>query len=155
MFIVRIAKALDQARIPYAVVGGMSVALHGVARGTLDLDLIIRMRETDWIEIEKVFRELGLISRIPVDAKTVFQFRKEYVLNRNLIAWSFANPNKPHEVVDLLLTEDLSDFETTQFLVAGYKIKTVTLKDLIQMKVRAGRGQDIEDVKMLKDLLKK
>jgi len=31
-------------RIPFAIVGGYALALHGIARGTFDVDSLIRMK---------------------------------------------------------------------------------------------------------------
>jgi hypothetical protein len=49
---------LEQARIPYAIVGGVAVCLHGYQRNTVDLDLLIR-RE-DQALVKTVFEQAGL-----------------------------------------------------------------------------------------------
>lgn len=41
MILSRIIPLFSEADIPYCIVGGYAVALHGVVRGTLDLDIII------------------------------------------------------------------------------------------------------------------
>ena len=41
MFIHDVCTALDKAKIPYAIVGGYAVALHGAIRGTIDVDIAI------------------------------------------------------------------------------------------------------------------
>src|SRR2546425_736792 len=50
MLLLRVARAFDRARLPYALVGGFAVALHGAVRGTVDVDLVIRLREADFLE---------------------------------------------------------------------------------------------------------
>ncbi len=42
MFLLRISQAFQQANIPYALVGGYAVALHGAVRGTIDVDIITK-----------------------------------------------------------------------------------------------------------------
>lgn len=152
MFILKITKALDKAKIDYAVVGGVALALHGVARGTMDLDLVIRLSLHDFEKIEEVLLELGFQSRIPVDAKMVFQFRKEYIENKNLLAWSFYNPKLPYEILDILLIHDLKKIKTKKIDVLNYKINVASIENLIAMKKQAGREQDLEDIKMLEQL---
>lgn len=155
MFIIRLAESFDKAGVDYAVVGGMAVALQGIARGTIDIDLAINLTRESFENAVKALEGLGLQSKLPIDAKTVFAFRNEYIERRNLIAWSFANPKAPHEVVDILLTQDRRKVKVNSISVAGYKIKVASIPDLIRMKTDSGRPQDLEDVRALKELNKK
>ena len=107
MFFLTLIRALDLAKCDYAVAGGYAVALHGAVRGTVDIDLVINCRREDYEAAEKVLKGCGLVSKLPVDAKQVFDFRLEYIKNRNLIAWSFVNPKNPIEIVDILIIHDL------------------------------------------------
>jgi hypothetical protein len=153
MLILRVARALDRAHVPYAVVGGFAVALHGAVRGTVDVDVVIRLREADFRRTEKALVALGLQSRLPVTASEVFRFREEYVRNRNLRAWTFVNPSLPSEIVDVILTEDLAHMELKKFRIENQIVKVASVADLIRMKQDTGRPQDREDVKALKRLL--
>jgi hypothetical protein len=153
MLLLRVTQALDRARVPYALVGGFAVALHGAVRGTVDVDLVIRLRETDFRRTEKVLNALGLQSRLPVTASEVFRFREEYVRNRNLRAWTFVNPSLPSEIVDVILTEDLADMDIMKLTIQNQIVRVASVQDLIRMKQGTGRAQDREDVKALKRLL--
>jgi hypothetical protein len=150
MFFKRVLQALEAGRVRYAVAGGVAVALHGATRGTVDIDLAIAFDEKNFERAEEALKGLGLVPRLPVTAKEVFRFREEYLKNRNLMAWSFVNPNDPSEIVDLLLTHDLKKMKTGSIPFQGLKIKLLSLKDLIQMKTGTGRRQDEEDIKALK-----
>lgn len=152
MFLLRVTRALDQGRVPYALVGGYAVALHGAVRGTVDVDLVIRLRAQDFRRTEKVLNTLGLRSRLPVTAAEVFQFREEYVRNRNLTAWTFVNPSLPSEIVDVVLTEDLDDMEIKKIKIQGQVLRLASIADLIRMKQGTGRPQDREDISALKRL---
>ena len=75
MFYARVLTALNQANISYAIVGGFAVALQGAVRGTVDLDLVIKLEQKEFLKLESTLNALGLRSRIPVTAKEVFSFR--------------------------------------------------------------------------------
>lgn len=154
MFILKIISALEVAKIRYAIVGGFAMVLHGAVRGTVDLDLLIELELDQFVGFEEVMLSLGFKARLPVDAKMIFQFRKDYIENRNLIAWSFYNPVLPHELVDVIITEDLKRKKIVRKSFAGHKICVIAISDLIKMKKKAGRPQDLADIESLRLILK-
>ena len=149
----RICAALNQAGVRYAIVGGHAVALHGAVRGTVDIDVILAWSRKTLAAAEKALNEIGLVSRLPVSAMDIFNFRKEYIENRNLVAWNFYNPDDLSEQVDIIITYDLKGKRTKRVALAGGTVQVLSLKDLIDMKRRSGRPQDIEDVTALEKLL--
>lgn len=152
MFIHQVCTVLEAAKIPYAVVGGYAVALHGAVRGTIDIDIVINWTLRNLENAEQAFQALGLISRLPLNAQNVFHFRDEYILNRNLIAWNFYDPKNPLNQVDLLINYDLKDRHIKTIADSHAKIKILSREDLIAMKKASGRPQDLEDVKALENL---
>jgi hypothetical protein len=154
MFIFEMTAAFDKRKIPYAIVGGYAVALHGAVRGTVDLDIILKFDRSDFEEAERLFQELGLTPRLPVRGTDVFDFREEYIKNRNLIAWSFYNPKRPSEVVDVIITHDLKKMKVEKIKVGKTTLKVLSIDDLIKMKKMSGRPQDLEDVKALESIRK-
>lgn len=152
MFIEHLIKALDKASVRYVLVGGYAVALHGAVRGTVDVDLVISLEQQQYEAAEKALQSLGLLSHLPVTAQEVFSFREEYIQNRNLKAWSFINPQNPLEVVDILITEDADAIATVTKQAGRLKINVAAIDDLITMKRKAGRPQDLEDIKALEQL---
>ena len=153
MFIQKICNAFAKEKIPYAIVGGIAVALHGLPRGTFDLDLVIRWNEKNLIGMEAILKNYGLISRLPINAKDIFTFRDEYIENRNLIAWNFYNPEAQNEQVDLLINFDLGRKKTIIKKISNSELHVLNIKDLIKMKRAAGREQDLSDVQALETLL--
>ena len=147
-----ICKAFKKNNVPYAIVGGFAVALHGALRGTVDIDFITKISLNNFLKIEKSMKEIGFESRLPVSAKEVFNFRKEYIENRNLIAWSFYNPLNSIELIDIIITENLTGMKTINKNLKGEIIHVLSIQNLIEMKIRSGRPQDLEDVKALKEL---
>ncbi len=53
MFILKVCEALSAAKINYAIAGGYAVALHGVVRGTVDVDLLIEWQKDQLIAFEQ------------------------------------------------------------------------------------------------------
>lgn len=153
MFIHDICAALDKAQVPYAIVGGYAVALHGAIRGTVDVDVAIQWSLINLQNTENAFKQLGLVSLIPITAENLFQFREEYIQNRNLIAWNFYDPSNPLNQVDIIINYELNSLQNTKPIktLLG-TIRILSLNDLIEMKKASGRPQDLEDVKALNNL---
>jgi len=154
MLIIKLAKAFKDHKIPYALVGGYAVALHGVTRGTIDIDLVINLDRKHYLAAEGILKGLGLAPKLPVTAQEVFLFRKEFIKKRNLIAWSFSNPERPIEVVDIIITENLKNLNVKRVFYHNQEIFIIGLQDLIKMKKKSKRPQDIEDVLALEEKLK-
>jgi len=138
--------------VRYAIVGGHAVALHGAVRGTVDIDFVLAWNRKTVVAAEKALNEIGLVSRLPISANDVFDFRKEFIENRNLIAWNFYNPADLSEQVDIIITYDLKNKRTKRIDLAGMPVQILSLKDLIDMKRQSARPQDVEDVKALEKL---
>jgi len=153
MFIHEVCKALEKAKIPYAVVGGYAVALHGAVRGTIDIDIVINWTLENLRKIEITLNQLGLISQLPINSESVFNFRDEYIQNRHLIAWNFYDPKNLTHQIDIIINYDLKNGHTETIKTNLTNIKLLSIKDLIKMKTLSGRRQDLEDVKALEKLL--
>ena len=141
--------ALKKQKINYIIVGGYAVNFHGFSRNTVDIDLVIKFNLRNLKKIEKIFLEMGLVSRLPISAIDVYQFREEYIKNRNLIAWNFYNKNDPTEQVDVLIQHDVSEFKAEKFKVDEFVFNVISKEDLIKMKRKSGRKKDLIDIKEL------
>ena len=152
LFLNKICSALDDKGIRYAIVGGHAVALHGAVRGTVDVDIALAWSLKTVQATEQALLDNGLVSRLPLNADDVFEFRDEYAKKRNLIAWNFYNPNNPTEQVDIIITYDLKGRKVKNIETSGGNIRILNRKDLIDMKQESGRPQDLEDIKALRKL---
>ncbi|MEA1889257.1 MAG: hypothetical protein U9N50_05675 [Pseudomonadota bacterium] len=152
MFITKVIRALETHGVDYVVVGGYAVALHGAVRGTVDIDLVVTLTMQTFENTEKAMNKLGLQALLPVNAKDVFNYREEYIRNRNLIAWSFSNPDNPLEIVDILITEDASSIDAVEKKAFGRVIRIASIPDLIRMKRESNRPQDFADIDSLEKL---
>lgn len=153
MFFYDLIDAIDKAKLKYAVVGGYALALHGLLRATVDVDLVLSLNQKDFELIESILLKLGLQSRLPIKAREVIQFREEYIENRNLIAWSFADFKNPTRQVDILIALDLKKIVVEKVAVGGRKISVASLADLLKMKLKAGRPQDLVDAQNIRNKL--
>jgi hypothetical protein len=151
-FLNRVCAALADKGVRYAIVGGYAVALHGAVRGTINVDIALTWNLKSLQAAEQALTGIGLVSRLPVNADDVFQFRDEYVQNRNLISWNFFNPGNLTEQVDIVITYNLKGKKVASIDTAGGPVKILSRKELIEMKRASGRPQDLEDVKALKKL---
>lgn len=145
----RICGALRDAGVRYAVVGGYAVALHGAVRGTIDIDLALPWSSRDLEAAEAALTGIGLVSRLPLTAHEVHAFRDEYVSERDLVAWTFYNPEDPSEQVDLVIAYDLAGKRTTTVDLPDGPVQVLAIDDLIDMKRASGRPQDLEDARAL------
>ncbi len=150
MFLHKICGVFRKNKIGYALVGGHAVALHGVLRGTVDIDFIIKWNKETLAKAVEVLYSLGLKSRLPINAEDVFDFRDEYIKNKNLITWNFYNPDDLTEQVDLIINQDLSDYKLKKIRTDDGEIILLSLDSLIEMKEQTDREQDKADVMALK-----
>lgn len=153
MLFLRLIESFNKQKIPYVLVGGYALALHGIVRATMDIDLVVSLTENNLLKAEKVLKNLGLQSRIPVGAKEIAQFHEEYRTHRNLIAWSFVNFKDPTQQVDLLIHPPIASLKTQLISVHGLKVKTATKPCLLEMKQLSNRIQDQSDIQALKEAI--
>lgn len=155
MWIIEVAQALEKQSVDYAVVGGFAVALHGAIRGTLDLDVVVEISRQSFIKTEKALKSIGLQPRLPLDPEELYEFRKEYIEKRNLVAWSFYDAKDPTHVVDVIITTDLKKIKTVKLNIHRKTLFVASIPSLIDMKKKSGRPQDIEDIKALEKIMER
>jgi hypothetical protein len=151
-FVEMVCRALTGHRVRYALVGGYAVALHGAVRGTVDIDVVVDWNLETLQGAEEALRSLGLVSRLPVSAADVFNFRDEFVTRRNLVAWNFYNPDDLSQQVDVVITYDLKGRRRQRIATTSGALFLLSLEDLVNMKKASGRPQDLADVEALEKL---
>lgn len=154
MFIYRVVDAFEDHNVEYAIVGGWAVALHGAVRGTMDIDFVLNISLKNYIAAETALKSIGMEPRLPLKVDDLVNFREEYIANKNLTAWSFWNPTRPGEIVDVIVTSDLNKMKAVQKKVGQRSLRVLAIPDLIEMKRRSGRAQDLEDIRALEELMK-
>lgn len=126
-------------RVEYALCGGMAVALHGYPRFTNGIDFLIPQESLE--KARKAAEMLGFLDesgRIPFPDSDVYRILKI--------------EGSDIRILDLLVPKSL---ETTAwkhrewFDWNGVPLCTVSVEGLVEMKLAAGRDQDLLDIKQL------
>jgi hypothetical protein len=142
----RIVDALDGDGIDYALCGGVALAVHGIPRATLDVDLLVRAAD-----IERARRALGSVGyRLP---GADMEFAGGAVIISRLV-----KPDPDSEdvlIVDLLhATAPLAQAWNGRQRVAWEhgSISTVSREGLIALKRLRASGQDQDDIDKLRSV---
>jgi predicted nucleotidyltransferase len=153
-----VLEALTTAGVRFVVVGGVAVVLHGHPRFTADLDMVIDLAPDQAQAAVDALTGLGFRPRLPVDPRDFADpaTRRRWVKDRGLTAFSFHNPDNPLLEVDLFAEAPI-DFEAlwaraVTMALGSLTVRVASIEDLILMKERAGRPQDIADLQVLRRL---
>ena len=147
--------ALEEAGARYLVVGGVAVVLHGHPRFTADLDLVLALDPPNVRAALGALATLGYTPRSPVAAEDLAdpERRAEWIRTKNLTVFSLASPQHPATEVDLFVEEPFPFEEAYARAVwadlGSVRVAIAAIRDLVEMKRRAGRPQDLEDVRHL------
>lgn len=136
--------ALDDNGIEYAVCGGLAMAVHGFARATLDIDVLIQPES-----LEKAY-EVGLEQGYDIRGLDI-SFKERAVEIRRV-----SKIDDDGEVLSLdllLVTPHVEDVWETKEIInfAGGQLTVVSRDGLIKMKTLAGRPQDLADIDRLQN----
>lgn len=136
----RIAKRLDESGIPYALVGGMAMFLHGYRRFTEDVDILVTRESLN--SIHEKLEGLGYLP--PFTGSKNLRDTSNGVRIEFLISGGYPGDGKPKPVS----FPDPADVATRID-----QIRVVNLPTLIQLKLASGtapgRRKDLGDVQEL------
>jgi predicted nucleotidyltransferase len=138
----KIAKELDEHKIPYMVIGGQAVLLYGEPRLTKDIDITLDMGIEGYPKVKKVIE--NLFFKILVDNPEDF-LKKTMVLptieEKSGIRIDFIFSFTPYEKQAIGNAIDVK--------INDKMVKFASLEDVVIHKIIAGRARDIEDVKTI------
>lgn len=156
-----IFEALNSAQVRYIVVGGVATVLHGFARLTADLDLIVDLEPAEARKAIATLSALGLRPRAPVKAESFADpaVRTEWIETKGMRVLSFWDPQVPLREVDVLAESPIA-FEdlwarSKIVVLSTTSVRVVSIRDLITLKSVAGRPQDLQDIEALEEILKR
>lgn len=154
----RVLAALNEAGVRYVIVGGVAVVLHGHLRTTADIDLVVELTTDNALKAVEALADLGYRPRAPVPAQQFAEeeARRDWIEAKGMMVFSMWHPTEPGLEVDLFVDVPFN-FEEVYARSLSVPLDTVTapviaLGDLIEMKRRAGRPQDVLDVEALEAL---
>jgi len=140
---VNFTKTLNRENIDYAICGGWAMAIHGLPRATIDIDLLILTEDLE--KVWRIARNLdydveGLPLHFHDGAIEIRRISKVDKKSKRLFTLDF-----------LLVTEPLKEIWENRELIEWEdgKTWTVSREGLVQLKTISGREQDLLDIKQL------
>jgi hypothetical protein len=151
----KLLRELYRAKVPYLVVGGMAVNLHGYDRSTGDLDIMVSLKTADVKRLIRAIKAIGFQPRSPVSLDDFVdpEKRRIWIEEKNMSVFSVYNPALEFEHVDILIVDDINfsqAYRRREDIKAGDTvISLISIPDLIRMKKKAGRKTDKIDIEAL------
>ncbi len=149
---------LNSAGVRYVVVGGLAAVLHGHARLTADVDLIVDLAPDEARKAMEALRSLGLRPRAPVNALdfAIPEKRREWIERKGMRVFCLFDPSHPMREVDLFVEHPV-DFEglwqdSVVMDLGDTTVRVASISHLIQLKRQAGRPQDLLDIEALEEI---
>ncbi|MDQ3711113.1 MAG: hypothetical protein M3388_02705 [Acidobacteriota bacterium] len=143
---VNFTAALNRENIDYAVCGGWAMAIHGVPRATIDIDLLILTEDLE--KVWKIAQAFGYdVEGLPlhfhdgaIEIRRISKIDKQ---SKRLFTLDF-----------LLVTEQLKEVWENRELIEWEdgETWTVSREGLILLKTISGREQDLLDIKKLREV---
>jgi len=152
-----IVRALNDAQVPFLLVGGLAVNAHGYGRHTSDVDVVIRLQPEAINNAFRALAALGYRPRVPVTAESFGDpaQRARWVSEKGMSVLNFHSDAHRETPIDVFVTEPF-DFDdehrraVIEDLAPGVPVHILRLEALLALKQSAGRPQDLADVAELR-----
>ncbi len=158
MFYLDLFATLHRHQVEYVLIGGLAVALHGVERNTMDIDVCVVISPGNLQHLIEAAKELSLSPVLPVPLETLSQIEtlQQWHQQRNLQAFALRTPDMAGVTLDVLLFPPVPPADMCQravrLNVAGTPVSLASVEDLIALKQCVGRPIDLADIEHLKRL---
>lgn len=140
--VTRVCAALNRGKVKYLVIGGVACILHGYARATEDVDILIDRTEANAARVLKALGALG------------YGFARQWTaaeLLKRPITVIGDDPRVDVFTVAWTVKYEQAAPRAATVDVDGVKIPLIALDDLIETK-RTGRLQDAADIEVLQEI---
>ena len=135
-------RLLNANDVDYVIIGASAFPVHGYSRTTLDIDIFIRPERQNAERVLKALEQFGY----DVTDLSVEDLLTRKVLMRQYVTETDVHPFVAGTTFEKVWANKIEDlYEDTPAAFAG-------LDDLIAMKEAAGRPQDGEDLRYLREL---
>ena len=129
-WVVRLAEAMREAKIPHALAGGLALAVHGHPRATTDIDFVITADAEAIARARIALAELGILQT----RRPLVKFRRISMLRVTAAPDSLREPIS----IDLLVPPEAMDqlFARIEDVTVGATaIAVVSREDLVLLKL--------------------
>ncbi len=142
-----IIQAFDEEKVDYALCGGLALAVYARPRATLDIDIMVDPGLLD--KIKQLVENLGFnIPAMPMAFKGgAVQIHRMTKID---------NESGEQLVLDLLLVTPETKLSWDSRILVNWEggtLKVLSPKGLIMLKLLRKSGQDMDDIKYLKELV--
>ena len=150
--------ALNRHHVRYVIVGGFAAVMHGADRATRDLDIFVDLTPSEARKAIEALLSIGLESRAPVDP---YDFadpiqRQKWIEEKKALVFTMIDPKNPIFAVDLFVEPPMDAeelFNRSKLIqIKDHTLRVCSIDDLIAMKKRSGRPQDLLDVDVLREI---
>lgn len=138
----KIARRLDEDKIPYMVIGGQAVLVYGRARLTRDIDITLGLDTDGFSLVEKVCKKLNL--------RILPEKPEEFAEETKVLP-----TEEPKSKIRVDFVFSFSEYErkalerVVPVQIDNYPVMFASCEDVIIHKIVAGRAVDEEDVKSI------
>jgi len=156
----KIFSSLNEAGVRYLIAGGLAVNAHGYQRLTVDLDLIIHLKNPNILAAFTALSTLGYQPTVPVTKEAFAEpdNRKKWFDEKKMRVLNLFSDHHPETPLDIFVKEpfDFDEAYESAMRVAlfpGLVVSFVSVPALIKMKKYTGRLRDQDDIDHLNLLL--
>jgi len=145
----KILKSLATERIPFVIVGGAAMVLHGIPRATLDIDIVMPVGSETVSKLFSIIEKAGLSSRDRYIASIIN--RPDLLIGQ----WITLQNRSGRELVDIFF-ERKKEFDallkrSKKIKGAKFNFHIASLNDLEKMKKESGRPIDFADIVLIRE----
>lgn len=143
---VNFTETLNRQNIDYAICGGWAMAIYGLPRARIDIDLLVLAEDLDkvWLAAQNLGYD---VEGLPLDFH-------DGAIQIRLISKVDKDSKRIFTMDFLLVTEPLKEIWENRELIEWEdgKTWTVSREGLIQLKAISAREQDLLDIKKLREI---
>jgi hypothetical protein len=154
-----IVRSLNNHGVKYMIAGGLAVVAHGYVRFTADVDIMLAMDRYNLSEAVAALASLKYQPRAPVPFEQFIDCdqRSQWIDQKGMVVFSLFSSDHPATEIDLfidppLIFEDAYSRAVQMEISPGIPAMFCSMDDLIEMKSKSGRSQDLDDIAQLRKL---
>jgi hypothetical protein len=160
MFYIELFRTLEQEKVRYLLVGGLAVNLHGIARFTADVDIMLALDAENLGRFIAAAKRLKLKPVVPVTLDDFADPAKVqgWIDDKHMLAFALRSPERWVPTLDILVKPAVA-FEAAfdrqvSTTAEGVPVRLAAVEDIIKLKTGTGRQKDEADINALQQLLR-